>query len=280
MYLSTCGAICLVAGFAIIAGSKLYYRKKEKQKGFDKSSTKHVLCRALVKTIAIFLIAYAAVRPYMMANTNILQDMIVKAQEEASKEQTKKINDYVSKNKKEMEENAPIAGNPNGDVVIYEYFDYTCSACKMAEKFVEELIAKDKNVKVVLKNYPIRSYSFVAAQAAIAAKMQSNEKAAALHKKMINGNIIPANFSQNWDEKTQDKEFKRVVFNYAKEAGLDIDQLEKDMASETVMKELQQTRVSGNTFGLEGTPFFVIGKKFFPGALTIDELEKAVKQAR
>jgi protein-disulfide isomerase len=272
--------ILLVIAFVIMILSKMYFHKKCKDKKFNDASFKVNLLTSLTSLIVIFLISLAAIRPYLMSNPEILQDMIVKMQMSAQKDQSSKISKYVKKNKKEMEENAPFLGNANADVTIYLYYDYTCSACKMADRFVEELLAKDNNVKVVLKAYPIRQFSVFAAQAVVAAKIQSNDKAAALHRLMMAGNIIPQNFSQSWDANRQQAELKKVIMDYADQVGLNTDKLEADMNGETVAKEMNQTRVSGNEFGLEGTPFFVIGSKFYPGALTLAELENAVKEAR
>lgn len=45
--------------------------------------------------------------------------------------------------------NAPVLGNPDGDVTVVEFFDYNCPYCRRAMPEVDALIAQDENVRVV-----------------------------------------------------------------------------------------------------------------------------------
>ena len=57
----------------------------------------------------------------------------------------------------EEDPNAPVLGNPEADVTIVEFFDYNCPYCKQAATAVGALIAVDRNVRVVLREWPILS---------------------------------------------------------------------------------------------------------------------------
>ncbi len=46
-------------------------------------------------------------------------------------------------------------GNPKGDVTIVEFFDYNCGYCRHALSDMEAMLEKDKNVRFVLKEFPI-----------------------------------------------------------------------------------------------------------------------------
>ena len=48
-----------------------------------------------------------------------------------------------------------VLGNPQGDVTVIEFFDYTCPFCKAAEPRLQQLIKDDKNVKLVVIGFPI-----------------------------------------------------------------------------------------------------------------------------
>jgi Thioredoxin len=50
---------------------------------------------------------------------------------------------------------SPIAGNPNGDVTVVEFFDYQCGFCKTSQDAVSKLLSADRNVKFIYKEYPI-----------------------------------------------------------------------------------------------------------------------------
>ena len=68
---------------------------------------------------------------------------------------------------------APVAGNPQGDITVVEFFDYNCGYCKRAFGDMAKLIEKDGKVKLVLKELPILSKgSEDASKVALAAKLQ------------------------------------------------------------------------------------------------------------
>ena len=68
---------------------------------------------------------------------------------------------------------APVAGNPNGDLTIVDFFDYNCPYCKMAAKNLEKIVKADGNIRLVYKDWPIlHETSIVGARLALAAKYQ------------------------------------------------------------------------------------------------------------
>src|ERR1041385_4852832 len=68
---------------------------------------------------------------------------------------------------------SPVAGNPNGDVTIVEFFDYECPHCKEMAPQVANMMQNDKNLKVIFKPLPIfGSMSVFAAKAGLAAAKQ------------------------------------------------------------------------------------------------------------
>src|SRR5689334_18578790 len=68
---------------------------------------------------------------------------------------------------------APVLGNPQGDVTIVEFFDYQCPFCRKLAPDLARLIQEDTNVRLVLRDWPILSAtSKVAARAALAAGYQ------------------------------------------------------------------------------------------------------------
>ena len=71
----------------------------------------------------------------------------------------------------------PFIGNPDASIVIYEFSDYNCGYCKRVFAPLQQLLAEDDDVKLVLKEFPILSQtSMLAAQAAVAAQVQCSRK--------------------------------------------------------------------------------------------------------
>ncbi|MGC1775632.1 MAG: DsbA family protein, partial [Pseudolabrys sp.] len=66
----------------------------------------------------------------------------------------------------------------------------------------------------------------------------------------------------------------------AKDIGLDMVRLEKDLASAEVKASLQENFKLAEALGLNGTPSYVIGDNVVVGAVGIDALKEKVNTSR
>ncbi len=69
--------------------------------------------------------------------------------------------------------NTPVIGNPDGEIVLVEFFDFSCGYCHRLYPALKNIIAKNPNVKVLAKSLafvsPVSGY---AAKASLAAAEQ------------------------------------------------------------------------------------------------------------
>lgn len=159
-------------------------------------------------------------------------------------------------------------GNPEGDVTLVEFFDYSCGYCKRALGDTLELLKSDSRLKVVLKEFPILGPGSVdAARVAVAVRMQDPTGAKYLdfHQRLLQGSG-PAD--------------KARALAVAQTVGLDVAQLEKDMDSEEVHQSLEESSNLAHTLGLNGTPAYVIGDNVVAGAIGLAALRARIQQAR
>jgi protein-disulfide isomerase len=157
-----------------------------------------------------------------------------------------------------------VAGNPEGDVTIVEFFDYRCGYCKRSFEPLMDFVKKDGNVRLVLKEFPILGPSSLeAAKAAMAAKKQGRymEMHAGLyaHKGDLDSAAIDA---------------------IAKKAGLDVAKMRKDMEDPAFADQVSRTYRLAEALGIDGTPAFVAGGAVFPGMADEERLEQMVANAR
>ncbi len=159
---------------------------------------------------------------------------------------------------------SPVWGNPAGDTIVVEFFDYNCPYCKKVFPSMEKLIADDGNIKIVMKELPVLGPdSEYAAKAALAAQMQG--KYNQFHAQMMN----------------QGGRLSRDgVLAAAKAVGLDLEKLQKDMGSAQVQQELERSSVWAQRLGVNGTPAFVIGEELIPGAIDGQRMKHFVELAR
>jgi len=159
----------------------------------------------------------------------------------------------------------PIGGNPAGTITMLEFFDYRCPYCRIMQPRVAALLAKDKRVRLVLKEWPIfGGISVYAARVALAAQWQG--KYDAVHEALF---ALP---------RAMDEPSVRAA---AAAAGVDMTRLDHDLAkrNDEISATLLQTDREARSLGLQGTPGFVVGSTLVPGAISEGDLEKLVDQA-
>ncbi|MBO4480244.1 MAG: thioredoxin domain-containing protein [Alphaproteobacteria bacterium] len=238
------------------------------------------LTTKLIKLVSILLIAGCVCRlytPIYLTHTNpsILQEMVTAMQEQQNAEKNKAVRAYVRSNMGEMIADAPVWGNEDAKKTIFLWSDYSCPYCRRVHSELARVMESRNDVRVVLKNFSIHGdLSDAPAKAVIAAKLQGNDKAAALDRKLMEKEY----YSQD-DMKDRSKLGDRVhknVMAMAAEVGLDTAQLERDMKGPVVARELKNVRDLAQKFDISGTPYLIIGEKAFPGAIPYDQIIDAL----
>lgn len=157
-----------------------------------------------------------------------------------------------------------IIGNPKGDVTMVEFFDYNCGYCKRSLPDILKLVETDKNLKIVLKEFPILGEGSVfAARAAIASKKQGKYWEFHLALIKARGSVNAAK-----------------VLKAAQGIGLDMAKLKKDMASAEVTAIIQTNHAIARELSINGTPAFLVADNIFPGAVGFSTLANAVSKVR
>jgi protein-disulfide isomerase len=189
---------------------------------------------------------------------------IIEARESAA--QAANTSKVLSANRAALEQdlNAPVLGNPDGDVTVVEFFDYNCPYCRRVKPHMDALLAADTNVRVVYREWPILGEGSVfAARAALASRNQGKYDEFHWALMGLNGRVEEAN-----------------VIRVAGQIGLDIPQLRKDMEAPEVAEHIETSMGLARALGFNGTPSFVIGEALAPGLIEADQMIELVNQAR
>jgi protein-disulfide isomerase len=210
----------------------------------------------------------AIVKDYLLHNPEVLMEAQNALEAKMDKIQAERTAAAIKQNAQEIFRPAgsPVVGNAKGDVTVIEFFDYNCPYCKKAYHEVVQLVDKDKQVKLILKEFPILSKgSEEAAKVALAAKMQG--KYWEFHRAM---------------QEAQGQSNEAAALRVAEKVGLDMNRLRKDMASPEVKKEIDDTRALATKLGIQGTPHFLIGDRVIPGAPEnlLEQMKKHVADVR
>lgn len=201
----------------------------------------------------------------ILENPQIIAEAItlLRNQDEQRKLEQMKLSLDLYRDELEMDPNAPILGNADGDVTVVEFFDYNCPYCKQVAPDVLELISTDEDVKVVYREWPILGEGSVfAARAALAARNQDKYE------------------EMHWALMSLRTSNRDTVLQAAAELGMDLVQLQRDMKSPEIDQHIELSMQLANAIGFTGTPSFVIGSQAAPGAVPLATLREMVSDAR
>ncbi|HEX7903458.1 MAG TPA: thioredoxin domain-containing protein [Chitinophagaceae bacterium] len=146
-----------------------------------------------------------------------------------------------------------IQGNDNALIELVEYGDYQCPHCGRAYPIVKQLQEELGNqLKFIFRNFPLAKIHPEATLAAIA-----TEAAALQGSYWEMHDIVFEN---------QDDLGKGALLQYAVTLGLDVTQLEEDMARPELASKVEADFESGIRSGVNATPtFFINGEKYNNG---------------
>ena len=211
------------------------------------------------------------IREYLLAHPELLQEALGELEKRQNAADLEKARSAVREHAA-MIYSSPrqiTIGNPQGDVTVVEFFDYNCGFCKKAMSDMTDLIKADPKLKFVLKEFPVLGEgSTQAAQVAVAVRMQDKtggKKYLEFHQKLLGG--------RGAADKTR-------ALAVAKEVGMNMTQIERDMASPEVKATLEESRVLAEALGLNGTPSYIVGPDVVVGAVGLPMLAERVNFAR
>ena len=143
-------------------------------------------------------------------------------------------------------QNSAFKGDENAKVTIIKYNSFSCGYCKKAKTTLDQVFKKyQKGVKLVYKHFVRNKEDLLTAQIVECAGEQGKfwETYDSIFDNGFNGN-----------------------FNILSEhAGLNAKQLRSCIESGKYRKKILNDTEKGRSFGINGTPAFIINKKLFIG---------------
>ncbi|HEY6979363.1 DsbA family protein [Reyranella sp.] len=207
-----------------------------------------------------------SIHDYLVAHPEVLVEAMEALEHRQNSERDAAAQKAIRQYAKELtsDPDSPVSGNPNGDVTVVEFSDYQCPYCKRAFPAVKSVVAADGKVKLVHKDLPILGEaSRIAALAALAANNQ--HKHDAFHDALMS-------FNGKLD--------RDRILEIASSVGIDVAQLQKDMEDPKLADILRRNAALAKALDVRGTPAFVVGNQFVPGAVDADTLKQLIEEAR
>ncbi len=244
------------------------------QVGKMKNFTRTALTALLLTTAAPHVFSQEAlgkteieniIRSYLLENPEILievqQELEKKQQEELSQNQRE-----ILANQKQSIISDPYQieiGDPNAEITVVEFFDYNCHFCQRALSDMQNILKNDKNVRFVMKEFPVLGEgSIEASRVSMAFSKLLPQKHADYHIKLL---ALPGQ-----------KDGIRAM-DLALEMGADEEKLREEMENPKIVETIQGTYGLANSLGISGTPSYIIGEEVVFGAVGLDQLETHIK---
>jgi protein-disulfide isomerase len=209
------------------------------------------------------------IKDYLLKNPDVLRDAL------AEMERKQKADEEAARSKAVADQaplifNSPrqaVLGNPNGKVTLVEFFDYNCGYCKKALDDLAKLVKEEPELRVVIKDFPVLGPGSVeAAEVATALRNQlKGDKYWQFHQKLL---------------ATKGQVGKAQALAAAKEFGVDMAKLEKDMIDPATHASIQEVMQIADTLQLTGTPSYVVADDVVVGAVGYDALKSKIESIK
>jgi protein-disulfide isomerase len=153
-------------------------------------------------------------------------------------------------------------GPSDAPVVIVEFFDYRCGFCHAALEWVTDVARTRRDVRIVLKEFPILSEeSMEASRAAIAAMPQGRYWQ--FHQRLMafRGELSSARIDQ-----------------IARESGIDVARMRRGMNDQAITQLIMDNRAHAIDMNNTATPIFIINGEMIAG-FRPEDLDRRLREA-
>lgn len=185
----------------------------------------------------------------------------------AAEEDKKRDEEFKNPLKPVIDESRAIWGPKDAPITIVEYSDFECPFCARGYQNLKQVLqAYDGKIRVVFKHLPLDFHPKAepAAKYFEAVARQDAGKAEKFHDKIF----------ENREELV--KSGDKFLDATAKAVGADMAKLKKDLADPKLMDRIKADIAEAQSFGITGTPGFVINGVSLKGAYPASEFKKII----
>ena len=209
------------------------------------------------------------IRRYILENPDIIFEAADLVRKREAALEIQEDEDLIRSNFDEVfyDDYSYVGGNPDGDITLVEFVDYRCGYCRKASEIVREFLKADRNIRFVVKEFPILGEaSLNSSKFAVAVKnVGGPEKYKIVHDILL---ALTADPNEPY--------LRRI----ATELQLNPEELFKAMESEPVLKEISRTIELAEKLKISGTPTFILDKQILRGFVPLDVLLQVAETVR
>jgi protein-disulfide isomerase len=160
-------------------------------------------------------------------------------------------------------EDSPSKGNASAPVLLVEFADFQCPACRDAKPVVEDMLKKyDGKTRLVFKHFPLSFHPQAEKAARGARAAQAQGKFWEMYGLLF---------------ENQERLSPQVVEELAKGLGLDMAKFQKDIESEAIADAVSRDRKQGERLDIQSTPTLYVNGRQFSGQSFPEELAEWIE---
>jgi len=204
---------------------------------------------------------------FQEAAKNAQKDM---AEMRAKQEQKELEKTYDNPLKPVIRDDELIRGPKSAPLTLVEYSDFECPFCKRGYTTVMDLMKKyGNNIRFVYKHLPLSFHkqARIASQYYEALRIQKDDLAFKFHDEV-------------YKNQGKLKQGEKFLSKLAKDLGADMAKLKKDVSSKAVLDRIEQDEKEAASFGMQGTPGFVLNGVPVKGAYPTSHFEGIVEELK
>ncbi len=229
-------------------------------------ATASLVCTFKCKTANTAGSANVSVEETLKNNPKIVVDALQAYQEQQREEQRKAAEEALTKYVSEINSsaNAPFIGPENAKVTVVEFFDFSCHYCKRLAPAMEEVMAKNADVKFIFKplSFVDPENSHYQAQAGLAAYKQG--KFAEFYKAVMSA---------------EGRINKDAIDGIARGLNIDFDKYKADVESDDISSDLNEIGNLAQKIQVNGVPTVIINGKHVQ-TMDAADLQAAIDAAK
>ncbi|WP_407966055.1 DsbA family protein [Bartonella sp. C271] len=211
------------------------------------------------------------IRDYLLNNPEIMIEMQLILQEKFEQHRQQEVQkqaEIIKLLEKEIFQSPydAVLGNPNGKIVLVEFFDYNCRYCKRSYSDLISLTQEYSDLRIVIKDLPILGPDSIETHIiAYVFRKLFPEKYFQFHKKLL---------------MSQGRANEAKAIKIAVSLGANEKELRNAMQNSNLQKFFQENIQIASALNITGTPAYIIGDKIFIGAVEKNILQAAIENAQ
>lgn len=256
-------AIVVIIALALLA---IFFAVKHNKKTAENDKVSTIDRNASVKTAGD---VEEVVAQWIANNPELILESVVNMQKKQAQKQVEDSGANISKQSEELygRKEDPVHNANNYDVSVVEFFDYNCGYCKRAVATIEELVSKDKKVRIIFKELPILGQSSEdLSKVSLAFNIANPSKYLEFHAALMKSSARTTEDAIRISEThgVSGNKIKAIMIKF--KAKID--------------EEIDNNRKLAQSIGVNGTPAFLVETSLFPGAVDYQTIEQAINEHR